>query len=51
MGFGAELFGNRDAWQLYTQPLDLQTMSGATLAAKAVRYGYAESAESSLAIE
>ena len=46
-GFGAELFGNRDAWQLYTQPLDLQTLSGATLVAKAVRYGYAESAESS----
>lgn len=45
-GFAAKLFGSSGVWQPYSQPLPLRAVGEATLVAKAVRYGYAESAES-----
>jgi arylsulfatase A-like enzyme len=42
----AKLFGGNGAWQLYRQPIPASTLGEAVIVAKAVRYGYAESAES-----
>jgi hypothetical protein len=46
----AKLFGGNGAWQLYRQPIPASTLGQAVIVAKAVRYGYAESAEATFAL-
>ena len=48
--FAAKLFGGSGAWQLYRQPFPAATLGEAVIVAKAVRYGYAESAEATFAL-
>jgi hypothetical protein len=49
-GVAAKLFGGSGAWQLYRQPIPASTLGEAVIVAKAVRYGYAESAEATFAL-
>ena len=48
--FAAKLFGDSGAWQLYRQPIPASSLGDAVIVAKAVRYGYAESAEATFAL-